>query len=257
MLKVQAVGDDATGSPRAGSWNVRITGHPFDIGDMRELLREPFQLVAIDGHDYLRIGDLDAASDEQSAMDQASAVVRRVNGALAIARDDARPITIDGGVTRLRADGRKDVHVMVTGVACQRVRVRGVGVVLGPDGATQPAPEDPASRALASAERHSNVEEALLVMASGKDDRYYRLREIVEADIQPKTIPAMMGGSVKKEYGRFKLTINDSRHHRAKGSPYRTKGSPQPMNSDEVRAFARRMFDCWLAELDRRGPRST
>jgi hypothetical protein len=238
----------ATSTPQAGSWNVKISGHPFDIGDMRECLPEPLQVVSIDGHDYLRIGGIDAAVDSQAAMDRASAVVGQVNGALAITRDDARPIKIEGGVVRLDADGRKSVAVLAEATASLKFRARGALVAIGPDGVAQPATEDAASRALSAAERHSNVPEALAVMGSGEKDRYYRLYEIVKASVTYDGILAVMGCE-QNELQRFTSTVNKPRHQRTNGPP-----AGGAMNDREVHAFALRMFDCWIAKLDRGTP---
>jgi len=217
---------------------------------MRALLTPPCEVVDIDGHLYLRLGDLDSAVGHEDAHEKAAAIVRKLNGALVATRPDASPISVLGDVARIDENGVTRVGLAIaSSVTRVRMRAYGATVVLGNE--VSAPPPDPAGRLLAAAERFALVAEVLDVMSARESDGLFRAYEVIRTDLTfPGIVRLLAGPFEQRELQRFAATINAPRHQRLKKPP-----SGGYMSKPEVRSYWNRLLGAWLHELEARGPR--
>jgi hypothetical protein len=226
----------------AGSWNVKVSGHRFDLADMRDLLQPPHEVVEIDGATYLRIGGIDVAPDASEAQARAIDIVARVNGALDVAKDDAQLINVENIVVRIGQDGSKTFGLLA---ATGRLTIRGRAALTGAaaDGRVVPPAPTLERRLTAAAHVNPTVGRVLTVMGSGCADRLYRTWELICDDVGYDDVIAMMA-CTQVQLQRFTATLNSPRHEVNKGPPPGGYMSPA-----EIKAFSRQMLGAWLHRL--------
>jgi hypothetical protein len=155
-------------------WGVALDGHPFDLADWKEALKEPFDpcMMETEGRLILRSSVLAPATTPSDAHESAKGLVEQVSGVLAISHPNAGPVRVEA-VAEIMSDGSIRRHMFMAAETVRgRSRVFAAGLVIGPGG--KPAPPPPpepsnAQRWLSIAAEDDLLADALTYVARGDD----------------------------------------------------------------------------------------
>lgn len=238
----------------SSGWAVELTGEPFDIDDLRRLLRLPFDpwiediAAGAEPKPHIRHSGWDQLTSASDVVTDAQRIVSHINGAARLLHSDYQPVGVSN-VVRLHANGRRDfIMPAITGhfsVTLGRVRFRVEGVV-GEGGSVNEDKPSILQRWLESSEENGSISE-LFIHLDRMNNWFdvYKSIEIIEKGIlgnrrRIKKLAALDTG----EWERVRHAANSFRH-----APGVCAAPQDPPSLEESIAFVRA---CALIVLDER-----
>lgn len=237
-------------------WGAVVRGHQFDLDDWGDALKLPFDpWVEVHGSDtLLRSKSLDGLSSATEVRDRAVTHIERLNGAMTASRQ-SQPLQF-GGVVEFAADGKLHQTVFAEGAVFGRSKVRGVALVLGPDGNPKPSPPAMPSEVqnwAVLADNDDLLEDALIYFGRASEtnqahaptywfDIYKALESLILRFGPSEAEFFALNWASSAEIDRLKRTANWARHARRKFDP-----PPRPASAQEARdlmaQLLRKAFD--------------
>jgi hypothetical protein len=219
---------------------VQLVGERFDVEEFPRLFRtgDVHAIEEADGSVFL-VGDtLEKFTDPRDVHAAADAALSKMFGVASLLVRNLRRPALSDGLQRERADGRRDITVLVSGV---EALIKGgfIGFTIG----NSPARSEPTEgeRMLTVATQYPALDAALELWGNGTLTwpRLYRILEEVERGYLGAPVDRT-GFCSDAQRGRFTRTANtsaggvDSRHAGGRYEP-----PADPMTVDQAQAFIR------------------
>lgn len=169
--------------PSAG-WAVEITGERFDLDDLREMLRKPFDPWVEDYHLQgtirllLRSNSWATVADSSVVLEDARRLVTRINGAKLVLQSDSLPVSL-GELFNFRSDGtRLPILIAATGhFKLSGFRMRGRATIASAEPPPPPT-QSPLQNWLHGADTNNNHADLLEHLA--RADNWYDVYKSAE-----------------------------------------------------------------------------
>ncbi|MCL8380890.1 hypothetical protein [Xanthobacter aminoxidans] len=205
----------------SSGWAVELTGEPFDIDDLRRVLRFPFdpwiEDIASGGepNPHMRHSGWAQFTSVSDVVADAQRIVSHINGAARLLHSDYRPVGVSN-VVRFHADGRREfILPAVTGhfnVTLGRVRFRAEGTV--GEGGFENGDQPSILQDWLSVSGKSDLVSDLFIHLDRSDNWFdvYKTMEIMEKIVgdgrRLKRVPSLDG----QEWKRVRQAANHFRH---------------------------------------------
>lgn len=223
-------------------WKVRLSGERFDLERLSEVFtNDGLRIVQEQEKFYLLSTDFAPEADAREIDAQANELLLVLNGAARLALRGRTPIS-NADPERIRDDGGREVFCMVRD-----------GILIGDfvRHDDDPSPANPVPAWLDLGLSDPSVARALRLYGRWPQDwaNLYRIFEIIETDVGPKTI-LQQGWATKSAMTNFARTAchpdptaagDDARHGATKAQP-----PPSPMTLSEARALIELLLHRWL-----------
>jgi hypothetical protein len=216
-------------------WGVRLLGHPHDLQDWADVLKQPFDpWVTQDSNRFvLRWSGFDGLGIASDVQGRASIFVEQLNGAMWIDRD-TRPVRFEG-IVAFNPDGTHQTFIMAEAHAEARARVTADAIVIKADGTVAPPPPPKLSDVqewVALAESDELLSDALFYFARAGWFDFYKAFECIRQFAGGEAKLRDLNWISRNDLTRLKQTANSFRHRRGDG---KNAPPPEPMEQNEAR----------------------
>lgn len=246
-------------------WMVRLAGDEFDLQTLSILYSEPAVRVAQnDGAYYLTSDTFASLAESSEVYAAATDLLQLINPLTPLRAANYEPVLVDS-VVRLNENGSRTTTRIASGVVALigSARLRGEGVVLGPDGQPVPSPEPGVAQArLKLALQDANIKRALTYWQRCKpgdaDVCQYanKVYEVIREDMASGGHVGQGTETIKQQKWATRGEIDDfqawANSPAISGEKARhvdsrpTKPGITPLSDSEALAFIRRLFNYWL-----------
>jgi hypothetical protein len=230
------------GALRAVTKKVWLEGHPFDLQALAELLPSGDTRVVREGDQfYLTSSDIENPPDGVKPYVVAKGLLPTINGLARVHNPDFRPVELSGKYT----DGGSTTIFPPAATLEFRGNTARV-TVTDPDGNIVFPRPSPGPDRFALARSHTDLADALKIMARSTTLEWrdlYDVVEIIRRSVEPKKIWELGWATDEATVKRFTGSTQPHRHARPSGV------HPNPMSLAEGRDFVNGLVIEWMQSL--------
>jgi len=230
-------------------WLVRLKGDTFDLEDLPALLRSPeLTITEENGSYYLESSEFDSLTYADEVRERSVALIKMINGAAKLYRDNFRGISEDG-VIRIEDNGRRHHYIFAEAVLTARSKLSTNVTVTTSDG-TQVTVNQPSviETWLGLAKKYKPVADVLHFSRENTWFNLYKIFEVIRDDVRGEQIIVKNGWVSDKKLSQFTQTAQsrEALGYYARHASKKYRSPTPPMSWAEAKSLIKGLIMNWL-----------